>query len=88
MTRSKLKDNTCLIVEFKPITMRDELENDEWINVMNEEINHIEKKNTWTLVPRSKVKNVIGIKWIFTNKLNEKEEVLMNKARLVCKGYA
>ena len=35
-----------------------------------------------------KDKNVIGTKWIFKNKLNENGEVIRNKARLVCKGYA
>ena len=54
---------------------------------MNEEIDQIKIKNTWTLVPRPKDKNVIGIKWVFKNKLNEKGEVISNKVRLVCKGY-
>eukprot|EP00253_Pinus_taeda_P024167 PITA_24167 len=55
---------------------------------MDEELEHIEKNNTWELVPRPKDKNVIGTKWIFKNKLNEKGDVIRNKARLVCKGYA
>jgi hypothetical protein len=55
---------------------------------MNEELDQIEKKHTWELVPRPHDKNVIGTKWIFKNKLNENEEVIRNKARLVCKGYA
>eukprot|EP00253_Pinus_taeda_P030775 PITA_30775 len=29
-----------------------------------------------------------GTKWIFKNKLNENGEVIRNKAKLVCKGYA
>ena len=44
---------------------------------MEEEIQQIEKNNTW-----------IGTKWVFRNKLDEKGEVTRNKARLVCKGYA
>eukprot|EP00253_Pinus_taeda_P012266 PITA_12266 len=55
---------------------------------MDEELKQIEKNNTWELVPRPKDKNVIGTKWIFKNKLNEYGEVIRNKARLVCKGYA
>eukprot|EP00253_Pinus_taeda_P021192 PITA_21192 len=50
---------------------------------MDEELEQIEKNNTWELVPRPKDKNVIGIKWIFKNKLNENGEVIRNKARLV-----
>eukprot|EP00253_Pinus_taeda_P035264 PITA_35264 len=55
---------------------------------MNEELEHIEKNNTWELVPRPNYKNVIGTKWTFKNKLNENGDVSRNKARLVCKGYA
>eukprot|EP00253_Pinus_taeda_P033804 PITA_33804 len=55
---------------------------------MDEELDQIEKNNTWELVPRPKDKNVIGTKWIFKNKLNENGEGIRNKARLVCKGYA
>jgi hypothetical protein len=61
---------------------------DDWIRVMNEDLDQIEKNNTWELVPRPKDKNVIGSKWVFKNKMNEKGQVVRNKARLVCKGYA
>ena len=55
---------------------------------MNEEIEQIEKKNTWTLVPRPMNKNIIGTKWVFRNKLNEDGKIYRNKARLVCQGYS
>jgi hypothetical protein len=60
----------------------------DWIRSMNEELDHIEKNNTWELVPRPEDKNVIGSKWVFKNKMNEKGQVVRNKARLVCKLYA
>jgi len=31
---------------------------------------------------------VVGTKWISKNKLNENGQIIKNKARLVCKGYA
>lgn len=85
MTRSKFRDDTCLISKFQPRTVKDTLEDEYWINVINEEIDQIEK--TWAPIPRPKDKIVIGTKWIFRNKFNEKGKVLRNKARLVCKGY-
>ena len=36
-----------------------------------EEIKKIEKRKTWTLVPRLKDKNIIGTKWVFRNKMND-----------------
>ena len=45
MTRSKLK-GTCLLAEFEPRSVKDALENEIWIEAMNEEIEQIEKNKT------------------------------------------
>ena len=87
MTIKKL-NGICLLVEFEPRSVKDALDNEIWIEDMNEEMEQIEKNKTWTLVPRPKDKNVIGTKWVFKNKLNEDGKVSRNKARLVCKGYS
>ena len=87
MTRRKLK-GTFLLADFEPRSVKDALENQSWIEAMNEEIEQIENNKTWTLVPRPKDKNVIGIKWVFRNKFNEDGKVSKNKERLVCKGYS
>jgi hypothetical protein len=55
---------------------------------MEDELDQIEKNNTWEMVHRPEDKNVIGSKWIFKNKLNEQGQVVRSKVRLVCKGYA
>ena len=55
---------------------------------MNAELYHIEKKETKELIPRPKDKNVIGTKGVFKNKLNWDGQLIRNKERLVCKGYA
>ena len=55
---------------------------------MEEELDQIEKNETWELVPRPIINNVINAKWVFRNKMNEDGQVIRNRARLVCKGYA
>ena len=55
---------------------------------MNEELDQIEKNDTWELVPRPANKNVIRSKWVYKNKMNKQGNIVINKARLVCKGYA
>jgi hypothetical protein len=55
---------------------------------MEDELDQIEKNETWELVPRPKYKNVIGTKWVSINKLNEDGQVMRNKSRLVCKEYS
>ena len=74
------------IVELKKFKEACKIE--DWINAMNDELDQIEKNQTWELVPRTKGMNVIGTKWIFKNKFNENGHVTRNKARLVWKGYA
>ena len=38
---------------------------------MDEELDQIEKTDTWELVPRPKNKIAIDTKWVFKNKSNE-----------------
>jgi hypothetical protein len=77
-----------LLSKIEPKNFAQASEDKHWINAMKEELNHIEKNETWELVPRPKDKNLIGTKWIFGNKLDEDGQVVRNKGRLVCKGYA
>ena len=63
-------------------------EDEDWFKSMNEELDQIEKNNTWELVTRPVDKNVIGSKWVFKNKMNEQGQIVRNKSRLVCKWYA
>jgi hypothetical protein len=73
---------------LEPKNFNEANKDDHWIKAMNDELDQIEKKNTWEMVQRPEGKNIIGSKWIFKNQLNEKGQVIKNKARLVCKGYA
>ena len=50
-----------------------------WNKAMNEELDQIEKNDTWELVPRPRNKNVIGTKWVFGNKLKEEENESMEQ---------
>jgi hypothetical protein len=80
--------HVALLSMNEPKNFEESNQHDDWIRAMNEELDQIEKNNTWELVPRPEDKNVIGSKWVFKNKMNEKGQVVRNKARLVCKGYA
>ena len=54
---------------------------------MQEELGQFTRNEVWDLVPKPKQENVIGTKWIFTNKTDEKGNISINKARLVAQGY-
>ena len=51
-----------MIVE--PKTFKEACKSEDLINAMNDELDHIEKNQTWELVLRTKGMNVIGTKWI------------------------
>jgi hypothetical protein len=77
----------ALLSSIEPNSFEEANKDEFWKKAMNEELDQIEKNDTWELVPRPRYKNVIGTKWVFRNKLNEDGQVTRNKARLVCKGY-
>ncbi|CAM8959630.1 unnamed protein product [Rhodiola kirilowii] len=54
---------------------------------MHEELHQFESNKVWRLVPRPTERTIIGTKWVFKNKLDDKGQVVRNKAPLVVKGY-
>ena len=54
---------------------------------MDEEIDSIENNDTWDFVNFPKDKNIIGVKWVYNNSLNEKGEIERFKSKLVAKGF-
>lgn len=60
----------------------------EWIKAMEEELEAIEKNNTWSLVQVPTGRNVVGLKWLYKTKRGADQQVVRYKARLVAKGYS
>jgi hypothetical protein len=86
--RSPEQTHLALLSTIEPNCFEEASKDEFRNNSMDEELDQIEKNDSWELVPRPKTKNVIGTKWVFRNKLNEDGQVTRRKARLVCKGYA
>jgi hypothetical protein len=85
---SPKQTHLALLSKIEPNCFEETNKVEFWNKAMDEELDQIEKNDTWELVPRSKNKNVIGTKWAFRNKLNEDGHVTRNTTILVCKGYA
>nr|KYP73276.1 hypothetical protein KK1_005894 [Cajanus cajan] len=89
-TRHSLKDacnNMVFVPEIKVKNIYEALNDEHWINSMQEKLNQFERNQVWELVDRPSNHPIIGTKWIFRNKLDEHGIVIRNKARLVAKGY-
>lgn len=89
-TRASMKRqaSVALISQIEPKKIDEALSDESWMKAMQEELNQFERNQVWTLVKKPKNVSVIGKKWIFRNKLNEKGKVIKNKARLVSQGYS
>lgn len=71
-----------------PMSFDDAVKEEKWREAMNNEIQSIEKNNTWSLINLSKGAWKVGVKWIYKTKRDENGEVVKHKTRLVAKGYS
>ncbi|MGI4816432.1 MAG: reverse transcriptase domain-containing protein, partial [Janthinobacterium lividum] len=81
---------TAMLIHEAPDTYDEAINSDdsaEWKVAMKEEIDSLMENKTWVLVDKPQNKKVIDNKWIFTKKLNSKNEVSRFKARLVARGF-
>lgn len=62
-------------------------EREHWMSAIENELHAHTKNGTWTIVPRTAAMKVIGNKWLFVHKRNEKGEIVRYKARLVALGF-
>ncbi|GJR30725.1 putative ribonuclease H-like domain-containing protein [Tanacetum coccineum] len=58
------------------------LKDPSWIEAMQEELIQFKLQEVWTLVDLLNGKRVIGTKWVFRNKKDERGIVIRNKARI------
>ena len=82
------EDVIALFIAHEDPSSFEEAEQEEvWRRAMEAEITSIEENNTWELMELPADATVIGVKWVFKTKFNERGEIEKFKARLVAKGY-
>ena len=59
----------------------------EWMDAMREKMSALENNKTWEIIERSKGKNIVDCKWIFTLKYKAEGSLERHKARWVAKWY-
>ncbi|GJW29900.1 putative ribonuclease H-like domain-containing protein [Tanacetum coccineum] len=63
------------------------LEDESWVDAMQEELLQFKIQKVWILVDLPFGKKAIGTKWVYQNKKDERGVVVRNKARLVAQGH-
>ncbi|GKF18888.1 retrovirus-related pol polyprotein from transposon TNT 1-94, partial [Tanacetum coccineum] len=79
---------TLTVSTAEPKTIKEEMVDSAWIEVMQEELHQFDRLQVWELVDKPFGKNVIKLKWLWKNKKDEDQTIILNKARLVAMGYA
>ncbi|GJT12417.1 putative ribonuclease H-like domain-containing protein [Tanacetum coccineum] len=72
---------------IEPKKISQALENESWVDAMQEELLQFKIQNVWILVDLPFGKKAIGAKWVYRNKRDERGVVVRNKARLVAQGH-
>ena len=77
----------CYLAQFEPKGVEEALQDENWVELMHEELNQFVRNDVWELAPRPENVHVIGTKRIFKNKTDEDGEIIRNKSWLVAQGY-
>nr|GFC15955.1 copia protein [Tanacetum cinerariifolium] len=71
----------------EPKKVSDALQDQNWVEAMQEELLQFKIQKVWTLVDCPKGVRPIRTKWVLKNKKDERGIVVRNKARLVAQGH-
>ncbi|CAA7023370.1 unnamed protein product [Microthlaspi erraticum] len=74
-------------IASEPMTLTQAMKDRRWRGAISGEIDAFAVNRTFSLVPRPPNKNVVGCKWLYTNKYLSSGLHHRHKARLVAKGY-
>ncbi|GJR50825.1 putative ribonuclease H-like domain-containing protein [Tanacetum coccineum] len=77
----------CFLSQHEPKKISEALEDESWVDAMQEELLQFEIQKVWILVDLPYGKKAIGTKWVYRNKKDERGVVFRNKARLVTQGH-
>ncbi|GJT64135.1 putative ribonuclease H-like domain-containing protein [Tanacetum coccineum] len=72
---------------MEPKKVTQALDDESWVEAMQEELLQFKLLNVWTLVDLPYGKKVIGTKWVFINKKDQRGIMVRNKATLVAQGH-
>ncbi|GJW44680.1 putative ribonuclease H-like domain-containing protein [Tanacetum coccineum] len=77
----------CFLSQEEPKKISEALQDDSWVEAMQEELLQFRLQQVWILVDLPHGAKVIGTKWVYRNKQDERGVVVRNKARLVAQGH-
>ncbi|GJR24644.1 putative reverse transcriptase, RNA-dependent DNA polymerase [Tanacetum coccineum] len=86
-TRSRVQQHSGARALEEPKKISEALKDDSLVEAMQEELLQFKLQQVWILVDLPHGAKVIGTKWVYRNKRDERGVVIRNKARLVAQGH-
>ncbi|GJT50074.1 putative ribonuclease H-like domain-containing protein [Tanacetum coccineum] len=77
----------CFLSQIEPKKISEALEDESWVDAMQEELLQFKIQKVRMLVDLPYGKKEIGTKWVYKNKKDERGVMVRNKARLVAQRY-
>ncbi|GKD63254.1 ribonuclease H-like domain-containing protein [Tanacetum coccineum] len=79
--------STILNKSSKPSSYSEAFKNPNWVEAMNNEIEALNRNNSWTICDLSIRRKAVGSKWLWKIKYKSTGEIERYKARVVAKGF-
>ncbi|GJY82098.1 ribonuclease H-like domain-containing protein [Tanacetum coccineum] len=77
----------CFLSQIEPKKISKALEDESWVDPMQEELLQFKIQKVWILIDLAYGKKAIGTKWVYRNKTDERGVVVRNKAMLVAQVH-
>ncbi|GJT19623.1 putative ribonuclease H-like domain-containing protein [Tanacetum coccineum] len=77
----------CFLSQEEPKKISEALKDDSWVEAMQEELLQFKLQQVWILVDLPHGAKLIGTKWVYRNKRDERGVVIRNNSRLVAQGH-
>ncbi|GKD35968.1 putative ribonuclease H-like domain-containing protein [Tanacetum coccineum] len=77
----------CFLSQNEPKQIFEALEDESWVDAMQDELLQFKIQKVWILVDLPYGKKAIGTKWVYRNKKDKRGVVVRNKARLVAQRH-
>ncbi|GJW06881.1 integrase, catalytic region, zinc finger, CCHC-type containing protein [Tanacetum coccineum] len=93
LKRNRLRTNGDMCVyaltasTMEPSNVKQAMTDPAWIDSMQEELLQFKRLDVWELVPLPDNVKALTLKWLFKNKHDKENTVIINKTRLVVRGY-
>ena len=69
---------SSFLSKIEPKNVKIAMDDSDWVEAMQAELSEFERNKVWRLIPTPPDVSVVGLKWVFPNKLDKEGNVVRN----------